>query len=445
LTHQIQFNSDTDSITSHMDQLATKIADTLPIHNIPLLNNKDEHNLRMDVYPKTFTDLLSLELQRAIHAKHESNSSPAPQVPYEGPIAMTRSASKCSHRLFVIIIAPQAKCTFVGCDNDNADLQPSSIRKSNILPDDTTYQTRVCWGWCDRAIPSDTPMMEGRFNEFANQQLSNISPNHVTGEEIDGNVVAVDTPVSRAYYKLDQVMSEILEAPQEVHIIRQLQQLKASAMDLGSAPGGWTQILANRYATANNDNNVRICSVDRGTLANRVANLPQVHYVRGLMEDPEVQVALEPYGPFGLVVSDASQLWYELLDLFSTVIVRSPSAIIGGETPKENSVADTSEEPATKRQKEESSGATNERFTLPCIVVLTTKLPYNRASSVKYNVEQVHKKLPNHLSKMAAAMYPAARFPLVQTRYTIQHLMANSPSERTMIAIFEKAPIVNKT
>ena len=180
-----------------------------------------------------------------------------------------------------------------------------------------------------------------------------------------------------------------------------------------------------------------ICSVDRGTLADRVANLPRVHYIRGLMED--CQAAIEPFGPFGIITSDASLLWNELLDQISTAVVNKATV----KQSKDDSTDNGNIEPAVKRKKDEHPVA---KFTLPCIFVLTMKLPHQTPQSIQRHIQWLQERLPRYLSTMTAAMYPdigcsTSNTPLVQTRYIIVHLMANSSSERTLIAIFEPVPV----
>ena len=234
LTHQLYLESnyllkDANS-NINMDKLAKQITETLPIDAVPLLYNAKQDILRVDCYPKTYTDAMCLGLQRAIHAKtmttRQDDNEPTspPEVPYEGPIAMTKSASKCSHRLSITITATTTMHSDEHADNDNNDA--SSNSRSGL---------RVCWGWAGRTVPADRDMMELRLNEFGAQEICNVSPDHTTGKEIGGKIVPIETPLSRAFYKLDQVFQEILE-PHEANTLDTIQKLQASVADLGSAP-----------------------------------------------------------------------------------------------------------------------------------------------------------------------------------------------------------------
>ena len=236
LTHQmiIVLPSNNGGIIP-MEEIATQIFGTLPVSAIPLVDtsNNNKQSLRVDVYPKKYTDGICLGLQHAFYdSKTKSQSEEAvksrPQVPYEGPIAMTKSASKCSHRLAIIVTATTAIHDGDGEQNDKT-----------VNPLNNSGSWRVRWGWMDRSQPDDKNIMELRCNEFGAQDISNVSPDHVTGGEIGGKSVPLETPLSRAYYKLDQVFDEILERPNsyEAQVIQTIQKLGASAADLGSAPG----------------------------------------------------------------------------------------------------------------------------------------------------------------------------------------------------------------
>ena len=241
LTHQtiIASSNATTPGSIPMEEIAQQIFGTLPVNAIPLVDSNDTNNnkqsLRVDVYPKKYTDGICLGLQHAFYdSKTKSQSAEEakarPEVPYEGPISMTRSASKCSHRLSIIVTASSITASHDDGDVQN-DKTADPLSKSNTL--------RVCWGWADRSEPDDKNIMELRCNEFGAQDISNVSPDHVTGGEIGGKVVSLETPLSRAYYKLDQVFEEILERPDsyEAKVLQTIQKLEASAADLGSAPG----------------------------------------------------------------------------------------------------------------------------------------------------------------------------------------------------------------
>jgi FtsJ-like methyltransferase len=389
-----------------MEDIASQIVETLPLNDVPMIllvpgdqPHGDQKLLRVDVYPKQYTESICLGLQRACHKRLPEQSTststststpkPIPSHPFGGPIAMTRSASKCSHRLAIIL---STRDTVNGGSNKEAV--------------ETTQTLHIYWGWMDRCNPADEAMMAIKVNEFANHEILLVAPDHVTGKEVgDGAVIVpVHTPLSRAYYKLDQVWDDILE----LHENDTLDKIAGStAVDFGSAPGGWTQVLAFRgtgFPT--------ICSVDKGMLAERIAKLSKVRYIPSLAEDCEADIA--PFEPFGLVVCDASLLWSEALDLFQDIVAQRAPNVIGQETRPN-------------------------KFTLPCIFIITMKLPFQTLPSIQRHIDLINQRLPHYLSRMAAAMCTNGE-PIVQARHTLVHLMANSTAERTLVAIFEEQP-----
>ena len=91
--------------------------------------------------------------------------------------------------------------------------------------------------------------------------------------------------VSRAYYKLKEVVALepwLLSTPQQQR-----------AVDIGSAPGGWTSFLANAGCD-------RVLSVDPGELL--TAAHPRVVHVRKRIEECDAE--LRQHGPFHLVTCD---------------------------------------------------------------------------------------------------------------------------------------------
>jgi hypothetical protein len=373
-----------------LDRIVGQIWESLPHESIPLAAT-DAGFLRVDAYPRSFAEQICLGLQTAC-AKYlaAKNTQPMqiPSDPFEGPISMTMSASKCTQRLTVIISEKESEKN--NCDNS------------------LSTRFNVHWGLMDRE--SDAAIMNMKFNHQANEEIKIVSPDPETGGEVKPGI-PIEAPLSRAYYKLDQVWNEYLE-PQQTTLSR-IQHLEASAVDFGAAPGGWLQVLAHRAKGLKS-----VCSVDRGKVADRVANLPHVHQIHGILEDSQEKI--EPYGPFAIVTCDASKLWSDVVKWFTEIVVhKSPTLKKDGKTDLENQV----ESP---------------KFTLPCIFVITMKLPFKTFGSIQRHVNLLHEKLPQYLSGMVAAMYPHIPQP-VQTRSTIAHLMANSDSERTLIILFEEA------
>jgi hypothetical protein len=78
-------------------------------------------------------------------------------------------------------------------------------------------------------------------------------------------------------------------------------------------------------------------------------------------------------------------------------------------------------------------------WTLPCVWIVTLKLPFPRVRSIETHVNLIHERIPDDLEQMAAVMYPNNdQGQSVSYTYRVEHLMANSVCERTLIAVFKK-------
>jgi hypothetical protein len=133
-------------------------------------------------------------------------------------------------------------------------------------------------------------------------------------------------------------------------------------------------------------------------LAKRITNLPGVTHVHSQMETAGAE--LKAHGPYSVVVCDASMVWMELLKRLSSNVV--PSA----------------------------------EWCLPSLWVVTMKFPFKTLGSIQNHVKSLQDCAAEHLDKMAVAMYPDN--PRVRPTYRVVHLMANSDSERTLIAVFDE-------
>jgi len=302
--------------------------------------------LRVDVYPRDQTEAICLTLQSS---SAKALDRTAPSDPFEGPIPMTMSASKCSHRLTVVCVG----------------------------------ESSYYWGLMNRKSNCDAGILNMKLNHEAADQITVVAADSSTGKEVKQNVDKT-APLSRAYYKLDQVWDDYLAKDTS------LQLENGTGIDLGACPGGWTQVLVHKMGLAS------VIAVDPGRPADRILNLPQVTHVKSDI----ASVAIEPYGPFSIVVCDASDVWIEIIKQVAETVVRKG------------------------------------KWLLPSVCVVTFKLPYKTLGSIQRHVDMMNESIPSRLNEMAAKMYPAEK---VHARYQIVHLMANSDSERTLIAIFEKA------
>ena len=311
------------------------------------------NTLRVDVFPRDKTGEICQTLQASC-AKELAQMNPTD--PFEGPISMTMSASKCSHRLTVI------------CIGDSSCM----------------------WGLASRQSNRDSGMFKMKFNHEAADKIIVESVESNTGKDVK-EYVDITAPLSRAYYKLDQVWHDYLETYQSLEL------QGGKAIDLGACPGGWTQVLVHKMGLRS------VVAVDPGRPADRVLNLPQVTHVQSSIKS----ASIASYGPFMILVCDASDVWIEIMKQIADTVVGMAS------------------------------------WELPSVCVITLKLPFKTLQSVQRHVDMMAESIPSHLDDMAKKMFPTVD--RVEVLFQIVHLMANSDSERTLIALFQKRVSLQQT
>jgi len=315
------------------------------------------NRLRIDCYPRNLVPEMCRQLQlEACRDLSLSIKQPADDPYGDGPIQFAMSRFKCTHRVTLISIQQE--------------------RESNGRSKNHTFY----WGVENQRDHQD--ILHLKLNNEASNDLLVVPCNNKTGEDINKNDKDPTIPLSRAYFKLEQVWAEYLKQHQNI-----LQQ--GSGLDLGASPGGWTQVLVNKLKLS------KVVAVDAACLAKRVMDLPQVTHIQSMMEDANLQ----SYGPYSIAVCDANVEWSELLDEFSSWILKKAE------------------------------------WCLPSIFILTMKFPFKRVASIQQNLEKLTKRLPEQLRIMENVLYPGK---IVSSWHRIVHLMANSICERTLIIAFHK-------
>ena len=142
----------------------------------------------------------------------------------------------------------------------------------------------------------------------------------------------------------------------------------------------------------------RVVAVDQGILAKRVAALEGVHQLVAELSSPPVAKMLNEMLPLSMLVCDASTDSNEILEKIVTLVRRIGKGC----------------------------------WTLPCVWVVTLKLPYKTVRSLERNLGKVLETIPGHLEAAAELAFDHQ----VSIQFKILHLMANSDSERTIVALF---------
>jgi 23S rRNA U2552 (ribose-2'-O)-methylase RlmE/FtsJ len=306
-------------------------------------------------------------------AAASADDDPGSIQPYEGIISMTRSASKATHTL-------------------------------HLIRDDMDVSNSCYWIGLEQnnANSEQEATIDIKFNDNAAKEVIIEPVDQSTGKNLSPTPLTdPDAPVSRAYYKLHQVWDEVLDPLFSPDI-----KSKGTAFDLGAAPGGWTQICRHHFP--------RVVAVDPGNLGGRIVAKEGVHHVVAELSSVEVATALQKYaeaGPLSLLVCDASTDSNEVLDRILTLL---------------------------KRLQTTEDCTTTTKWTVPSAFVVTLKLPYKTVGSLARNLTKVVGMIPQQLATAVNAMsFDTTKSTPIVVRFQVVHLMANSESERTLIAVFD--------
>lgn len=278
-----------------------------------------------------------------------------------------------------------------------------STHTLHLIREDMDDGSSCYWIGLENAVTDEATAMI-KLNDHAAKEVIIEPVDQSTGKDVSSTPLTdPNAPVSRAYYKLHQVWEEVLD-PLFSAAIRS----KGTAFDLGAAPGGWTQICRKHFP--------RVVAVDPGNLANRIIENDGVHHIVAELSSIEVATALQKHtaaNPLSLLVCDASTDSNEVIDRILALLKRL-------QTDVDNSAACT-------------------KWSVPSAWVVTLKLPYKTVGSLTRNLTKVTDKIPQQLATAVDLMSfdATATTKPISVRYKVVHLMANSESERTLIAIFD--------
>ena len=369
----------------------------------------DKDVLRVGVHPRTEMEFVCRSLQRAAIRQqepvHSAGATPVtidPNDEYDGPIDLTPSRTKCTFRITVV---------FQPMDDPNSNTAITTTRStdSSTPPQPHQFQN-IFWGVDSR--PPHNALIDLRLNHEATEEIPVIPSDNSTGQDLKHGrkrtvnshsdtvtpAAMVTTPLSRAYYKLEQVYKDYLQQfpPQDRHW------QNCMGLDLGASPGGWTQVLVHLLGLS------KVVSVDAAALADRVTRLPQVTHIRSKMQ--ELESSSCPKGPYSIIVCDACVLWMELFVLLKEKVLPCIQCC------------------------------------LPSTWVMTMKLPFRSTGSIRRHIQSLQEQLDTTLDEMARILFPQQEEKeqsRVRCTWQLVHLMANSDSERTLLVHFQQATATN--
>jgi hypothetical protein len=483
---------------------ATNSNSNLPIDDTNI-NQVSQLLLRVDCYPKDVPYLEGICQQLQQHCTHSCTSSTTtpdcattetatPIDPFDGPIPMTMSKSKCTHKLSIVII-PVLDNTQTTTDTDTSSKTMDvywgiECRQKHQIGHGTTDIPRTNhppnWMLMDvplnheaaeeiiivpgivqqhphphrahhhhphRAdirqghVPSKTRYQHHHHHQPQPQQQHHLMPSS-TMETSDAtlhtntnnNTGTTIIPLSRAYYKLHEIWYTYLY-PHERKTLSHIYtpSTMTSAIDLGAAPGGWTQVLLHHM------NVTHVLAIDRAQLApykrfiipsstatppppppphidgpmtKHIFHVPstlehlnlQLYYTNFARRDDHIEkdTGLVPPKVFSYLVCDASVQWNVLLPMI-----------------------------IHKLQQEGNMNVI--QWTIPSVVVLTLKLPFKTIHSIQRHIVDIQKVVPNFIQQLSTIMYGQHMSAMISSKYCITHCMANSDSERTLIVIFQSS------
>lgn len=331
----------------HLSGLAKALYQTCQLDKL-VMSQTDK--LRVDVHPRHLLEPICQALQQQA-AANDSFGRPADADPFEGNIPMTASRTNCEARLTVVVEQEY--------HNNNAQSQYSYY-----------------WGYDQR--PDDNAMIDIRLNHQAQEEIDLVPMAAPDGSE-PIPAPAVSTPLSRAYYKLAQVLTDFGST---------LSFHNSYGIDVGASPGGWTQVLVHQLLLQH------VWAIDKAVLARRITNLSQVTHIPCRLQGWKLHAKSLP--PISVLVSDASILWRTLWQDVATHIFPLVT------------------------------------WKLPVLMVFTCKLPHDRSNNVAKQIVAIQQALPVWIDKH---LRPCFADDDVTIESHMLHLFANSTSERTMVVL----------
>ncbi len=300
----------------------------------------------------------------------------------------------------------------ISCASDNPiKLALSASAVSTVVSVVFTSQQVAFWGIAPNKQHFEE--LNQRLNDYATKEVNVEATDCKSGLNHSSTCqLSSETPVSRAFYKLAQVF-------EDENLLDKIASLRGidtsgkdskhsllnhgSGLDVGASPGGWTQVLCNQLC-------IPTVALDPAVLAKRVDSLEGVTHIRAELNSKEAIAGITQHAPYSTIVCDAC--------------LSNPKSLIEKIFEALKSVKDSLEE----------SNINKEVVVFPLCTVFTLKFPHKTTGSIARFIDTTSDALPEYFCRFSTLGGPGN----VEVSYKICHLFANSISERTVVAVFNK-------
>ena len=428
--------------------------------------------LRVDCYPKDISYLEGIcqQLQHHCASSTEPSCNITPEIqkgsgdnstlcrgsndPFDGPIPMTMSKSKCTHKLTIIMIHQNTEATDKMDVYWGIECRPGSSSSSN---DRLIMEIPLNHEAADEIMVA--PGIEQQHRDQHGDVIVRMPHKrritvpkiiHADTSGDSGTAATTIVPLSRAYYKLHEIWYTYLHPRQGNVTLLTPPPMDAnrvtSAIDLGAAPGGWTQVLLNHM------NVTYVLAIDRAQLASPDRFIPSPSSSQ--VSESHIPLQKHIFHVPTTIENLNLQDYYENCQQQRQHNINDDTNVVSnnGSTnddaklipPKLFSylVCDASVQwnvllPMITHQLQLEINKNIIQWTIPSVVIITLKLPFKTIHSIRRHILDIQKQVPNFIQTLSMTMYGNDKAATVSSNYRIIHCMANSDSERTLLVTFE--------
>lgn len=277
------------------------------------------------------------------------------------------------------------------------------------------------WGICDG---SEALKVSSMLNHNAAREVGIGLINTTTGVDVHPEKTHTKMPVSRAYFKMDELLHYHNGIVQRYITDGNDDSSSSGApirtgIDFGASPGGWTQALRQTNTLT------QVLSIDPGCIAERVLRLNGITHAKcNFTSNEAVQeiVTLVKQQPLSLLVCDANIDPPKLLAAMETTMQKVVEEL------QNTTTAATSSTSATHGGNNRGIRRSDIFSSKGCVLLLTFKFPFKSSDNVNKHLKTILDMLPGWLTTFFGCRGED------NVQFEILYLHANSEAERTLVA-----------